>query len=75
VPSAVIDGIARGVRELAPGARVLVSPSEPIVGAALLGLDAIAGDRSAADRARAELDAAVANLASGATAAPYIGTR
>ncbi len=50
------------VREVAPRARVLVSPSEPIVGAALLGLDAIASDSLAHGRARAELDAAAAAL-------------
>lgn len=58
----VIETIARGVRQVAPDARVLVTPSEPIVGAALLGLDALGADSSAKDRARAELDAAVAEL-------------
>ncbi len=54
----VVEIIARGVHEVAPNARVLVAPSEPIVGAALLGLDALAADASASARARAELDAA-----------------
>jgi N-acetylglucosamine kinase-like BadF-type ATPase len=56
----VIETIARGVNETAPNARVLVAPSEPIVGAALLGLDALLGDAGAGARARAELDAAIA---------------
>jgi len=55
----VVDTIARAVHEVAPNARVIVSPSEPIVGAALLGLDALEADASAHSRARAELDAAV----------------
>jgi len=41
---------------------VTVARSEPIVGAALLGLDAIGADPDAKARARAELDAAVAEL-------------
>ena len=57
-PSAV-KTIARGVHRVAPKARVVVSPSEPIVGAALLGLDALGADGAARARARAELDAAV----------------
>jgi N-acetylglucosamine kinase-like BadF-type ATPase len=56
----VVERIDRGVHELAPNARVLVAPSEPIIGAALLGLDALAADAMARERARAELDAAVA---------------
>jgi N-acetylglucosamine kinase-like BadF-type ATPase len=58
----VVETITRGVRELAPKARVVVAPSEPIVGAALLGMDALAADASASVRARAELDAAVETL-------------
>ncbi len=56
----VIDAIARGVHALAPGASVVVSPSEPIVGAALLGLDAVGADAVAQAQARAELDRATA---------------
>jgi N-acetylglucosamine kinase-like BadF-type ATPase len=59
VPADVVEMIARGVHEVAPAARVVVSPSEPIVGAVLLGLDALGADASAGARARAELDAAV----------------
>jgi len=60
VSPAVVETIARGVQEVAPGARTVVSPSQPIVGAALLGLDALAADAGAKARARAELDAAAA---------------
>jgi N-acetylglucosamine kinase-like BadF-type ATPase len=58
----VVETIAAEVRESAPNAHVLVSPSEPIVGAALLGLDALAADASAGARARAELGAAVESV-------------
>jgi N-acetylglucosamine kinase-like BadF-type ATPase len=64
VPPGVIERIARGVQRVAPSAHVRVAPSEPIVGAALLGLDAIGADPSAKARARDELDAAVARLSS-----------
>lgn len=62
VSPGVIDAIARGVAEVAPDARVVLARSEPIVGAALLGLDAIGADPGAKARARTELDAAVAEL-------------
>jgi N-acetylglucosamine kinase-like BadF-type ATPase len=65
VPPRVVETIAREVQRLAPAARVAVSPSEPIVGAALLGLDAVSADASAVARARAELDAAVEGLGPG----------
>jgi N-acetylglucosamine kinase-like BadF-type ATPase len=63
VSSDVVEVIARGVHEVAPAARVVVSPSEPIVGAALLGLDELGADATAVTRARAELDVAAAGLA------------
>lgn len=62
LPLGVVETIARAIREVAPNARVLVTPSQPIVGAALLGLDAIAADASAHTRARSELDAEVQEL-------------
>lgn len=65
VSTSVVATIARGVQEVAPHAHVLVAPSEPIIGAALLGLDAIAADASASARARAELDTAVQSLGRG----------
>ena len=64
----VVQTIRDGVQAVAANAHVLVAPSEPIVGAALLGLDAIATDARASARARAELDAAVRALARGSRA-------
>ena len=66
VSARVIEIIARGVSEVAPRARVGVSASEPIVGAALLGLDALGADELTRARARAELDAAVADRSAAA---------
>jgi N-acetylglucosamine kinase-like BadF-type ATPase len=63
LPAAVADAITLGVHEVAPNARMVVSLSEPIVGAALLGLDSLASDAVARGRARAELDVAVVALA------------
>ena len=60
VSLSVVETIAQEVQQVAPDARVLVSPSEPIVGAALLGLDELGADATALTRARAELNAAVA---------------
>jgi N-acetylglucosamine kinase-like BadF-type ATPase len=62
VSPSVIETIARGVNEVAPEARVLVAASEPIVGAALLGLDALGADAGARKRIRAKLDAAVVDI-------------
>jgi len=66
VSTRVVETIASGVHGVAPHARVVVSPSEPIVGAALLGLDALGADGSAQARARAELDAAAAGRSAAA---------
>jgi N-acetylglucosamine kinase-like BadF-type ATPase len=66
VPPSVIETIAREVERMAPDARILVAPSEPIVGAALLALDAVGADGSATSRARAELDAALAGRSAAA---------
>lgn len=54
----MVEQIAAGVRKVAPAARVLVAPSAPIVGAALLGLDSLGADGDAAARARSELQSA-----------------
>ncbi|MGH2850231.1 MAG: hypothetical protein ACRDLP_06410 [Solirubrobacteraceae bacterium] len=62
VPSSLVDTIARGAQQVAPNARVILAPSEPIVGAALLALDALAPDANASARARTELDAAVTGV-------------
>lgn len=56
----VLQAISRGIHQFAPSARILVAPSEPIVGAALLALEALGAEPGATTRARAELDAAVA---------------
>lgn len=61
----VVETITSRVQEVAANAHVLVSPSQPIIGAALLGLDALAAHARARDRARSELDAAVAALDEG----------
>jgi N-acetylglucosamine kinase-like BadF-type ATPase len=65
IAPSVVETITRELQEVAPAARVLVSPSEPIVGAALLALDAVAADAGAGSRARAELDSAVAETPAG----------
>jgi hypothetical protein len=62
VSPGVVETIAGGVEQVARRARVVVARSEPIVGAALMGLEAIGADQRAQARARAELDAAVAEL-------------
>jgi N-acetylglucosamine kinase-like BadF-type ATPase len=62
VSPSVVEAIANGVQQVAANARVLVSESEPIVGAALLGLDALEAGAGALARARAQLDEAVATL-------------
>jgi len=62
VSQSVIETITVGVHEVAPNARVVVASSEPIVGAVLLGLDALAVEGGATARARADLDAAVAAI-------------
>ena len=59
-PTGAIEAIAVGVREVAPAAKVIVAPTAPIVGAAMLGLDALAINSSAVARARSELNAAFA---------------
>jgi N-acetylglucosamine kinase-like BadF-type ATPase len=48
-------GVRQGVEEAAPGARVIILREPPVVGAALLGLDAIGARPAAATRARRAL--------------------
>ncbi len=62
LPPDAIATVADGVHAVAPGAGIIVAASDPIVGAALLGLDAVGAEAAAHARARAELDAAVAAL-------------
>jgi N-acetylglucosamine kinase-like BadF-type ATPase len=62
----VVRTIEQGVQAVAADARVVVASSQPIVGAALLGLDVVAADQRAHHRARAELDTAVEALVTAA---------
>jgi N-acetylglucosamine kinase-like BadF-type ATPase len=54
----LLGGIERGLRDVAPAALLRLSPSPPIVGSALLGLDELGAGPEAHDRVRAELGAA-----------------
>jgi 6-phospho-beta-glucosidase len=63
---ATIEAIALGVREVAPAARVAVSRTGPIIGAALLGLDELGASSAAAERLRTELHAAFLRVESDA---------
>jgi hypothetical protein len=58
----LLDAIAEGLREVAPAASVQATASPPIVGAALLGLDALGAPPEAHERLRRELGAAVRDL-------------
>jgi N-acetylglucosamine kinase-like BadF-type ATPase len=60
--ASTIERISRGVRDVSPGARVVVASTAPIVGAALLGLDALGVRTAAAARARSELNAAFVRI-------------
>jgi N-acetylglucosamine kinase-like BadF-type ATPase len=53
------EAVAHGLRQVAPAVSVAVTSSPPIVGAALLGLDAIDAPAGAHERARRELEDAV----------------
>lgn len=55
----LLSAIAAGLREVGPGLSARPTGSPPIVGAALLGLDALATGPEAQDRLRSELGAAV----------------
>jgi N-acetylglucosamine kinase-like BadF-type ATPase len=57
-----IAAIVDGIREAAPSARVTVASSAPIVGAVLLGLDALGVDANATARARREVDEAFSRI-------------
>jgi N-acetylglucosamine kinase-like BadF-type ATPase len=72
LPPGELRAIDQGVHAVAPHARVVVVQSGPIVGAALLGLDALAANAGACTRARAELDAAVANARPRADSSPAV---
>jgi hypothetical protein len=53
----LLDGVRRGLAERAPGTRMTVVDDPPIVGAALLALEATGADPKAVARARAALSA------------------
>ncbi|HZU61745.1 MAG TPA: BadF/BadG/BcrA/BcrD ATPase family protein [Solirubrobacteraceae bacterium] len=61
-PDFALRRIEHGIRALCPQAGVILAPSAPIVGAALLALDDLDAAASATGRARAQLDEAVADL-------------
>jgi N-acetylglucosamine kinase-like BadF-type ATPase len=63
-PRPMIERIERRVRAVSASASVVRTPDGPIVGAALLGLDAIGAGPDAIDRARSELRRAIAELGS-----------
>jgi hypothetical protein len=54
----LIGAIEAGLAEVAPGATVRTTSSPPIVGAALLGLDALGVGAEARERLRLELEGA-----------------
>ena len=61
-PASAIEDIARGVAAEAPAANVVIARSAPIVGAALLGFDALGVNSSAVIRAREQLGEAFAAI-------------
>ena len=67
---ALLERIEDGVRAVAPAAIVRAASSPPIVGAALLGLDALGGGRRHKSGPREELGAAVESLRRPATESP-----
>jgi N-acetylglucosamine kinase-like BadF-type ATPase len=66
--SHLLGAVEAGLVEVAPLAAVRATSSPPIVGAALLGLDALAAGPDAQVRLRAELDEAFARLENGRNA-------
>ena len=69
----LLAAIDRGLRGIGPGLSAHVTDAPPIVGAALLGLDAAGADEAADRRIRAELSAAVDRCEANAVAAPGDG--
>ena len=55
----LLKAIAAGLREVGPALTAHATDSPPIVGAALLGLDAVGADGAAQERLRAQLGEAV----------------
>ena len=60
----LLGRIERGLREVSPSIVLRQTSQPPIVGAALLGLDAVGASAAAQARVRAELSAAVERLES-----------
>jgi N-acetylglucosamine kinase-like BadF-type ATPase len=58
----LLGGIETGLREVGPRLVVHVAASRPIVGSVLLGLDRLGAGPDAYERARSELDRAIASL-------------
>ncbi len=48
----LLEGVERRIREVAPSARLIVVDAPPVLGAALLGLDALGGGRAELQAAR-----------------------
>jgi len=61
----LLAGVERGMRAVGPQLVVRPSPSPPVVGAALVGLDELGATDAARTRTRAELGDAVARLSPG----------
>jgi hypothetical protein len=55
----LLTAIGRGLHEVGPSLTARATDSPPIVGAALLGLDAVGADAAAQERLRAHLGEAV----------------
>ena len=62
-PAWMLERIERLLAETAPSAKLVLAQEGPIVGAAILGLDAIGAGPDAITRARAELQQAIDDLA------------
>jgi hypothetical protein len=58
----LLGGIEAGLREVGPRLVVHVAASRPIVGSVLLGLDRLAARPDAYERARSQIDRAIASL-------------
>ncbi len=64
----LLDAIERGLRGVGPNLSARVTDSPPIVGAALLGIDAVGGDDDARTRIGSELSRAVERFEPGSVA-------
>jgi N-acetylglucosamine kinase-like BadF-type ATPase len=71
----MLERISRGIHETAPAAELVVVRSAPVLGAILLGLDAVGAGEDAAARARAALVGAVQPIPAEAPDAPELVRR